>query len=168
MPYVMAETEGTRAPDPLLSSWQRDQRVEVGGDLKTALSPNLTLDLTVNTDFAEAEVDDQRVNLTRFPLFYPERRSFFVERAGTFEVKTGEVDLLFNSRRVGLTPEGEPVRLLAGARLVGQAGGLGRRPLRRADRPRRHRARVRTLACCARAGRCSTSAPGPASCSPPG
>ena len=123
MPYVMAETEGTRSPDPLLSSWERDQRVEVGGDLKTALSPNLTLDLTVNTDFAEAEVDDQRVNLTRFPLFYPERRSFFVERAGTFDVKTGEVDLLFNSRRVGLTPEGEPVRLLAGARLVGQAGG---------------------------------------------
>jgi hypothetical protein len=123
MPYVMAETEGTRSPDPLLSSWERDQRLEVGGDLKTALSPNLTLDLTVNTDFAEAEVDDQRVNLTRFPLFYPERRSFFVERAGTFDVKTGEVDLLFNSRRVGLTPEGEPVRLLAGARLVGQAGG---------------------------------------------
>ncbi len=123
MPYVMAETEGTRSPDPLLSSWERDERVEVGGDLKTALSPNLTLDLTVNTDFAEAEVDDQRVNLTRFPLFYPERRAFFVERAGTFEVKTGELDLLFNSRRVGLTPEGEPVRLLAGARLVGQAGG---------------------------------------------
>jgi hypothetical protein len=123
MPYVMAESEGTRAPDPTFSAWQRDERLEVGGDLKTALSPNLTLDLTVNTDFAEAEVDDQRVNLTRFPLFYPERRSFFVERAGTFEVKTGEVDLLFNSRRVGLTPEGEVVRLLAGARLVGQAGG---------------------------------------------
>jgi Domain of unknown function (DUF5916) len=123
MPYVMAETEGTRSPDPLLSPWERDERVEVGGDLKTALSPNLTLDLTVNTDFAEAEVDDQRVNLTRFPLFYPERRSFFVERAGTFDVKTGEVDLLFNSRRVGLTPEGEVVRLLAGARMVGQAGG---------------------------------------------
>ena len=135
MPYVMAGSEGTRAPDPVLSSWHRDQRFEVGGDLKTALSPNLTLDLTVNTDFAEAEVDDQRVNLTRFPLFFPERRAFFVERAGTFEVKTGEVDLLFNSRRVGLTPDGEPVRLLGGARLVGQAGGLGPRPLRRADRP---------------------------------
>jgi hypothetical protein len=68
-------------------------------------------------------VDDQRVNLTRFPLFYPERRAFFVERAGTFEVKTGEVDLLFNSRRVGLTPDGEPVRLLGGARLVGRVSG---------------------------------------------
>ena len=122
-PYVMAGSEGTRAPDPVLSPWHRDERVEAGGDLKTALSPNLTLDLTVNTDFAEAEVDDQRVNLTRFPLFYPERRAFFVERAGTFEVKTGEVDMLFNSRRVGLTPDGEPVRLLGGARLVGQVGG---------------------------------------------
>ena len=122
-PYVMAASEGTRAPDPVLSPWHRDERVEVGGDLKTALSPNLTLDVTVNTDFAEAEVDDQRVNLTRFPLFYPERRAFFVERAGTFEVKTGEVDILFNSRRVGLTPDGEPVRLLGGARLVGQVGG---------------------------------------------
>ncbi len=123
MPYVMAGSEGTRAPDPVLSPWHRDERFEAGGDLKTALSPNLTLDLTVNTDFAEAEVDDQRVNLTRFPLFYPERRAFFVERAGTFEVKTGEVDLLFNSRRVGLTPDGEPVRLLGGTRLVGQLRG---------------------------------------------
>jgi hypothetical protein len=123
MPYVMAGSEGTRAPDPVLSPWHRDERVELGGDLKTALSANLTLDLTVNTDFAETEVDDQRVNLTRFPLFYPERRAFFVERAGTFEVKTGEVDLLFNSRRVGLTPDGEPVRLLGGARLVGRVSG---------------------------------------------
>jgi hypothetical protein len=123
MPYVMAGSEGTRAPDPVISPWHRDQRFEAGGDLKTALSPNLTLDLTVNTDFAEAEVDDQRVNLTRFPLFYPERRAFFVERAGTFEVKTGEVDLLFNSRRVGLTPDGDPVRLLGGARLVGRVSG---------------------------------------------
>jgi hypothetical protein len=123
VPYVMAGSEGNRAPDPLLSPWHRDERFEAGGDLKTALSPNLTLDLTVNTDFAEAEVDDQRVNLTRFPLFYPERRAFFVERAGTFEVKTGEVDLLFNSRRVGLTPEGQPVRLLGGARLVGRVRG---------------------------------------------
>ncbi|HEX3235997.1 MAG TPA: DUF5916 domain-containing protein [Gemmatimonadales bacterium] len=123
MPYVIAGSEGSRVPDPVLSPWHRDERFEAGGDLKTALSPNLTLDLTVNTDFAEAEVDDQRVNLTRFPLFYPERRAFFVERAGTFEVKTGETDLLFNSRRVGLTAYGEPVRLLGGARLVGRVGG---------------------------------------------
>jgi hypothetical protein len=123
MPYVMAGSEGAHLPDPVVSPWHRDQRLELGGDLKTALSPNLNLDLTVNTDFAETEVDDQRVNLTRFPLFFPERRAFFIERAGTFEVKTGEVDLLFNSRRVGLTPDGDPVRLLGGARLVGRVSG---------------------------------------------
>ena len=121
-PYVMAGTEGVRSPDPALSPWDRDDRLEAGGDLKMALTQNVNLDLTVNTDFAEAEVDDQRINLTRFPLFFPERRAFFVERAGTFEVRTGSTDLLFNSRRVGLTPDGEPVRLLGGARLVGRVG----------------------------------------------
>lgn len=123
MPYVVAGIDGRRSPDPATSPWSRDDRAEIGGDLKTALSPNVTLDLTANTDFAEAEVDDQRVNLTRFPLFYPERRGFFVERAGTFQVRTSETDLLFNSRRVGLTPAGEPVRLLGGARVVGQIAG---------------------------------------------
>ncbi len=122
-PYVVAGVEGTRTPDPVVSPWARDEVSEVGGDLKVAVTPNLTLDLTANTDFAETEVDDQRVNLTRFPLLFPERRPFFVERAGTFEVRTGETDLLFNSRRVGLTPTGEPVRLLGGARLVGRVGG---------------------------------------------
>jgi uncharacterized protein DUF5916/cellulose/xylan binding protein with CBM9 domain len=122
-PYALAGVEGGHAPDPALSPWSRNDRMEAGGDLKLGVTPSLTLDLTANTDFAEAEVDDQRVNLTRFPLFYPERRAFFVERAGTFEVRTGENDLLFNSRRVGLTAEGEPVRLLGGARLVGRVAG---------------------------------------------
>lgn len=122
-PYALAGLQGGRAPDPAASPWSRDDRMEAGGDLKIGVSPSLTMDLTANTDFAEAEVDDQRINLTRFPLFYPERRAFFVERAGTFEVKTGETDILFNSRRVGLTPTGEPVRLLGGARLVGRVQG---------------------------------------------
>ena len=121
-PYLLAGLEGVRSPDPALSPWASDERVEAGGDLRMAITPNVNLDLTLNTDFAEAEVDDQRVNLTRFPLFFPERRAFFVERAGTFEVRTGSTDLLFNSRRVGLTPEGDPVRLLGGARLVGRVG----------------------------------------------
>jgi hypothetical protein len=122
-PYVVAGYEGSRVPDATRSPWRSDDVMEAGGDLKVAVSPNLTLDLTANTDFAETEVDDQRVNLTRFPLLFPERRPFFVERAGTFEVRTGETDLLFNSRRVGLTPEGDPVRLLGGMRLVGQVRG---------------------------------------------
>jgi len=122
-PYLLSGVEGGRVPDPRSSPWTRDAVFEAGGDLKVALSPSLTLDLTVNTDFAETEVDDQRINLTRFPLLYPERRQFFVERAGTFDVRTGSTDLLFNSRRVGLTAAGEPVRLLGGARVVGQVRG---------------------------------------------
>ena len=62
------------------------------------------------------------MNLTRFPLLFPERRQFFVEQAGTFEVRTGESDLLFHSRRVGLTATGDAVRLLGGARLAGRIG----------------------------------------------
>ncbi len=123
VPYAVAGTQGARSPDPALSPWLRHDTREAGADLKVAVTPNLTLDLTANTDFAETEVDDQRVNLTRFPLLFPERRPFFVERAGTFEVRTGETDLLFNSRRVGLTADGSPVRLLGGARLVGQIRG---------------------------------------------
>ncbi|MBA3671459.1 MAG: carbohydrate binding family 9 domain-containing protein [Gemmatimonadaceae bacterium] len=121
-PYTIAGVDGANAPSPAASRWGRHDRVDMGGDLKVALTPKLTLDLTANTDFAEAEVDDERINLTRFPLFFPERRPFFLERAGTFEVRTGESDLLFNSRRVGLCAAGEPVRLLGGARLVGRVG----------------------------------------------
>lgn len=122
-PFVVAGVEGSHAPDPVASPWSRSDVSEVGADLKVALTRSLTLDLTANTDFAETEVDDQRVNLTRFPLLFPERRPFFVERAGTFEVRTSETDFLFNSRRVGLTQAGEPVRLLGGARIVGQVRG---------------------------------------------
>lgn len=122
-PYAAAGLTGARTPDPTSSPWSRDDKFEMGGDLKVALTPNVTLDLTANTDFAEAEVDDQRVNLSRFALLFPERRPFFVERAGTFEVKTGSSDLLFQSRRIGLTAAGEPVRLLGGARVVGRVAG---------------------------------------------
>src|SRR5262249_52395007 len=121
-PYVVAGREGLRAPDAVASPWASTDRTDMGADLKMALTPNLTLDLTANTDFAEAEVDDQRVNLTRYPLLFPERRQFFVEQAGTFAVKTGQNDLLFHSRRVGLDENGQTVRLLGGARVAGRVG----------------------------------------------
>lgn len=121
-PYAVAGREGLHSPDPVTSPWTNSDRMDMGGDLKMALTPNLTLDLTANTDFAESEVDEQRVNLTRYPLLFPERRQFFVEQAGTFEVRTGESDLLFHSRRVGLTGNGETVRLLGGARVAGRVG----------------------------------------------
>jgi hypothetical protein len=95
---------------------------EAGGDMKISLTNYLTLDLTVNTDFAQAEADDQQVNLTRFSLFYPEKRQFFQERAGIFDFKTGGLSRLFYSRRIGLTDEGDLVPIYGGARAVGRVG----------------------------------------------
>ncbi len=95
---------------------------DVGGDLKYTLTPSLALDATVNTDFAQVEVDEQQVNLDRFNLFFPEKRPFFLENAGFFTVgNPGEVDLFF-SRRIGLAADGEAIPILAGARVSGKAG----------------------------------------------
>ncbi len=99
-----------------------DHSFQAGGDLKYGLTRDLTLDVTVNTDFAQAEADDQQINLTRFSLFFPEKRQFFQERAGIFDFRTGGVSRLFHSRRIGLTDDGEQVGLLGGARLVGRRG----------------------------------------------
>ena len=95
---------------------------EAGLDVKYNLTSNLTMDLTVNTDFAQVEADDQQVNLTRLSLFFPEKRQFFQERAGIFEFGTGRVDRLFYSRRIGLDSDGNAVRILGGARVVGRIG----------------------------------------------
>jgi hypothetical protein len=84
-----------------------DQRAEVGVDAKLGLTPSLTLDLTWNTDFAQVEVDEQRVNLTRFPLFFPEKRPFFLENAGVFSAGTPQAAELFFSRRIGIDANGQ-------------------------------------------------------------
>ena len=95
---------------------------EIGLDLKYNLTNNLTLDATVNTDFAQVEADDQQVNLTRFSLFFPEKRQFFQERSGIFEFDTGaNGSRLFHSRRIGLV-DGQPIRIFGGSRLVGRVG----------------------------------------------
>jgi len=95
---------------------------EVGGDLKYSLTPSLTLDATVNTDFAQVEVDDQQVNLDRFTLFFPEKRPFFLENAGFFSVgNPGEVDLFF-SRRIGIGDAGQSIPILGGGRVSGKVG----------------------------------------------
>jgi len=99
-----------------------DNTLDAGVDVKYGLSNSLTLDLTLNTDFAQVEADDQQVNLTRFSLFFPEKRQFFQERAGLFEFRTGGLSRLFHSRRIGLTASGEMVRILGGARVVGRSG----------------------------------------------
>lgn len=103
-------------------STQADETVEAGLDVKFNPTPNLTLDLSYNTDFAAVEADQQQVNLTRFSLFFDEKRAFFQERAGIFSFGTGaERGTLFYSRRIGLQG-GAPVPILGGARLVGRVG----------------------------------------------
>ena len=128
-PYVLgglSRTPVLREPSDAASFWgaERDRVAEPGLDLKYSPSSNLAIDLTVNTDFAQVEADDQQVNLTRFSLFFPEKRQFFQERSSTFDFGTGGfTDRVFFSRRIGLE-RGELVRIYGGARLVGRLGGL--------------------------------------------
>ncbi len=113
-------------PDVPESAWgSREMKTrEPGIDLKYSPSSNLAVDLTVNTDFAQVEADVQQINLTRFPLFFPEKRQFFQERASTFDFSTGGFsNRLFFSRRIGLEA-GEIIPIYGGARLVGRVGGL--------------------------------------------
>jgi hypothetical protein len=123
-PYGLSGLEQTFPLNEAGTGYPRedDPKVEAGVDLKYGITNNLTLDLTANTDFAQAEADDQQVNLTRFSLFYPEKRQFFQERAGIFEFSTGGLSRLFHSRRIGLTEDGQPVRILGGGRVVGRWG----------------------------------------------
>ncbi len=110
-----------------------------GVDIKAGLTPSLTLDVTVNPDFAQAEADEQQVNLTQFSLFFPEKREFFLENSGIFyfgdiprnqrtasRFRPPEEDLLLLfSRRIGLTDLGEQVPLYGGGRVTGRVGAFG-------------------------------------------
>src|SRR5881628_2438994 len=98
------------------------RRGEIGGEVKYGVTPSLTLDLTYNTDFAQVEVDEQRTNLTRFPLFFPEKRPFFLENAGIFSAGTPQAVDLFFTRRIGIDTFGQPVPILGGGRLTGRVG----------------------------------------------
>jgi hypothetical protein len=91
-----------------------------GVDAFYHITPSLQASLTVNTDFADTEVDDRRVNLTRFPLFFPEKRAFFLQDAPVFEFADLDETLVpFFSRRIGLSPTGEPVPILVGGKITG-------------------------------------------------
>lgn len=105
------------------TAYERDDTpsLDAGLDLKYSLTSNLTLDATVNTDFAQVEADNQQVNLTRFSLFFPEKRQFFLERTGNFDFSFGGNDRVFYSRRIGISG-GQQVRLLGGGRVVGRVG----------------------------------------------
>ena len=101
----------------------RDGTADVGVDLSYNLTPSLRANLTVNTDFAETEADQRLVNLTRFPLFFPEKRSFFLDGATLFDFFREFTPVRpFFSRRIGLDEEGQPQPILIGSKLIGQAG----------------------------------------------
>jgi hypothetical protein len=99
-----------------------DWDLNVGIDLKYTVTPTVTLDVTVNTDFAQVEVDDEQVNLTRFDLFFPEKRPFFLENSGMFEFGSPREVELFFARRIGLDEDRNPVPINAGVRLSGKVG----------------------------------------------
>jgi hypothetical protein len=122
-PYALAGDGYLHALDAGGSGYARtsDGLREAGIDVRMGVTSNLTLDLTANTDFAQVEADDQQVNLTRFSLFFPEKRRFFQERSSNFEFGLGGQDRLFHSRRIGLVA-GRPVRIYGGGRIVGRIG----------------------------------------------
>jgi hypothetical protein len=119
-PYVsggVAQFNQTDAPF-------NDRTGEIGvEDFKVRITPNLTADLTLNTDFAQVEDDAERVNLTRFSLFFPEKREFFLESADNFAFGSGGRAVnLFHSRNIGLV-DGESVPITYGAKVTGKVGG---------------------------------------------
>ncbi len=120
-------TDGQRANSP-------GEKLEGGFDLKWGITPQLTLDVTALTDFSQVEVDEQQINLTRFSLFFPEKRDFFLENDGIFSFQDNRVRnfrlgsgpqnfKLFHSRRIGLSAARTPVPIAGGARLTGRVGG---------------------------------------------
>ena len=126
-PYLSAsgfEAPGVKVPLPLATT------TDAGVDLFYNVTPGLRANLTVNTDFAQTEVDQRLVNLTRFPLFFPEKRDFFLDGATFFNFYLGRNNREpnaasvqpFFSRRIGLHTDGSPQKINYGAKLTGQVG----------------------------------------------
>jgi uncharacterized protein DUF5916/cellulose/xylan binding protein with CBM9 domain len=121
-PFAIAGARRDRTGSTISSNALKD----AGLDVKYGLGSGLALDLTLNTDFAQAEVDEQQVNLTRFALFFPEKRDFFLENSGQFTISNQGTDRLmdlFFSRRIGLSDTGQPIPILGGARMTGKVAG---------------------------------------------
>ena len=122
-PYLLGGLGQSNVLNEYETGYKRHDKFdhEAGLDVKYGLTNNLTLDVTLNPDFAQVEADDQMINLTRYSLFFPEKRLFFQERQGNFEFRFEDDDRLFYSRRIGLH-EGNKVRIYGGARVVGRVG----------------------------------------------
>ncbi|MBI4914904.1 MAG: carbohydrate binding family 9 domain-containing protein [Acidobacteria bacterium] len=122
VPYGLVRYEDDR------ESAQSSVTADIGGDLSYSFTPQLTGVISVNTDFAETEADTRQINLTRFPLFYPEKRGFFLEGSDQFQfgASLGSSFVPFFSRRMGLYA-GQQAPIVAGAKVIGRAGrwGLG-------------------------------------------
>ncbi|MDE0502522.1 MAG: DUF5916 domain-containing protein, partial [Candidatus Poribacteria bacterium] len=107
---------------------QTKRVLDIGLDVKYGITPNLTGDLTFNTDFAQVEADREQINLTRFSLFFPEKRPFFLEGSGFFDFGISSTAwfhrLLFYSRRIGLE-EGRAIPIIAGGKVTGKIGEYG-------------------------------------------
>lgn len=121
-PYVLSSAQKNFAAPPSVTG--NRTTADWGVDAKYGVTPSLALDLTYNTDFAQVEVDEQRTNLTRFSLFFPEKRPFFLENAGVFSAGTPQAVDLFFTRRIGIDTTGRPVPIIGGGRLSGRVGGL--------------------------------------------
>lgn len=124
-PYILGGFGQSSELNESMIAFQKNNRYEeeAGLDIKYGLSNNLTLDITMNPDFAQVEADDQQVNLTRFSLFFPEKRLFFQERSSIFDFdfETSDQNKLFYSRRIGIH-EGKQVPIYGGARIIGRLG----------------------------------------------
>jgi hypothetical protein len=121
IPYVL----GSANKDYTFATDQLENKARAGADLKWGVRPNLTADFTLNTDFAQVEADEEQVNLTRFDLFFPEKRPFFLENASVFQFGAAQQVDLFFSRRIGLSATGSsgvPIDIFGGGRLSGKIG----------------------------------------------
>jgi len=118
-PYTLLNHISQRGEDGAMI---HDPNLDVGIDIKYGITSNLTLELTGNTDFSQVEADDQQINLTRFDLYFPEKREFFLENAAIFSIGSPDDAMIFFSRRIGLSDEGEAIPLLGGAKIAGKLG----------------------------------------------
>jgi uncharacterized protein YkvS len=139
-PYVLADANRSTASN---NGDELEIAPKIGGEVKWAITPSTILDVTVNTDFAQADVDRQVINFQRYSVFFPERRQFFLENANLFRTSITNWIQPFFSRRIGLDDTGNPIQIDGGLRLVSQnekrqLGAIAMRQRATEDTPASH------------------------------